>query len=316
MKVCLSIAFLLFSILQQAYPQQGNFQNELGFRSDNDAYLGLAQDQYYTNGIFLNFRHAIRQKKSQSSIVKKTWEAELGQLLYNPYTGSINNIGQIDRPFAAYLYGGGKLSWFSKNEETVELGLNIGTIGPHAKGEEVQKGLHKTIGFYTIKGWEYQIANELGVNASFKYSRLLLRSQADNDFCLNSYVNLGNTFSGAGVGILFRAGRINNFYNSVSNNSRISHSIDDSIPNSEFFFFTRPMIKFTAYDATLQGGLFTHHKDQVTFSPRHFRYSQELGMNYAAKRWTLNLSITFESKESKAQKRAHQYGSAVVSYRF
>lgn len=316
MKVCLSLILLLLALLKPAYSQNENFKSEFGFRSDNDAYLAIAQDQYYTNGIFINFRHALSQKNIQKKIVKRIWEAEAGQYLYNPHTGSINTIAEIDRPFAAYLYGGGKLTWFSKDEQTFELGLNIGTIGPNARGEEVQKSLHKVVGFYSIKGWQYQITNEAGFNTSFKYSRLLSRKKPNNDLSLNTYLNIGNTFSGAAAGILFRAGRINNFFNSVSNNSRISNSIGDTIPKNEFFFFTRPMLKLTAYDATLQGGLFTHNKGPVTLSPNRFQYSQELGMNYATKRWTLNVFVTFESKESKIQERGHQYGSAIVYYRF
>jgi len=316
MKVCLSLILLFLTIFKPAYPQERNFKNEFGFRSDNDAYLALGQDQYYTNGLFINFRHAIHQKNLQSKIVKKIWEAEAGQYLYNPYTGSINNTSEIDRPFAAYLYAGGKFTWFLKDEQTFEIAVNAGTVGPSALGEEVQEGLHKAIGFYSIKGWEYQIANEIGVNSSFKYSRLFFQKQNDNDFSLNTYINLGNTFSGAGAGVLFRAGQINSFFNSVSNNSRISNSIGDTIPQKEFFFFTRPMLNFVAYDATVQGGLFTDNKSPVTFSPNRLQYSQEVGMNYAAKRWTVNLFVTFKSKEVKAQKKAHQYGSAVIYYRF
>lgn len=316
MKVFFSLILLFLSAFKLAYSQESNFKNEFGFRTDNDAYLALGQDQYYTNGLILNFRHAIQQKNLQSKIAKKIWEAEAGQFLYNPYTGSIKNNSEIDRPFAAYLYAGGKLTWFLKDEQSFELALNVGTVGPSALGEEVQEGLHKAIGFYPIKGWEYQITNEVGINSAFKYSRLLSRKQTDNDLSLNTYVNFGNTFSGAGAGILFRAGRINNFFNSVSNNSRISNSVNDTIPAKEFFFFTRPMFNFVAYDATVQGGLFTDNKGPITFSPKRLQYSQEIGMNYAVNRWTVNLFITFKSKEVKSQKKAHQYGSAVIYYRF
>ena len=304
--------FLFISPLQ-GFSQ--NFKNEFGFRSDNDSFLGYGQDRYYTNGLFISFRHALNQKNLKETIAKKLWEVEAGQYMYNPLTGMISQKSQVDRPFAAYLYAGGKLTWFLKDEQIFEAALNVGTIGPNALGEDVQKGLHNAIGFYPIKGWEYQVGNEIGFNASLRYSRLLTRAQ-HNDLSLSSYVNAGNTFSGVGAGVLYRTGRLNKLYNSVSTNSRISNSLNDTLPAKELFFFTRPLLNFVAYDATIQGGLFSDNTEEVIFKPNRLIYSQEFGINYAVKRWTLNFSVTFKSRDVKTQDKPHQYGSAMIYYRF
>jgi hypothetical protein len=309
------ICLILFLVTLTASSQTVNFKNEFGFRSDNDSYLGVGQDRYYTNGLFLSFRHALKQNSERSKFAKKIYEIEAGQYMFNAQTGQIGNISQVDRPFAAYLYGGVKLNLIYKNERSIELSLNAGTIGPKALGKEVQEGLHNAIGFYRISGWEYQVNNETGINAALKYSSLLSR-KSGNDLSIQSYVNLGNTFSGLGAGILFRTGRINPFSNSVSNNTRISNSLNDTIPQKEFFFFTRPMLNLVAYDATVQGGLFTGDRGPVTYSPRRFQYSQELGVNYAVKHWTLNFFLTFKSRDNKQQESPHQYGTAMIYYRF
>lgn len=308
--------FLAFFIFNAGFASAQNFKNEFGFQSDNDAYLGYGQDRYYTNGLFIGYRHALKKEKLNPKIANKIWEAEGGQYMYNANTGAVRDISSVDRPFAAYLFGAAKLSWFLKNEQNFEVGINVGTIGQNALGKETQELLHETVGFYQINGWQYQVNNEVGINTSFGYSRLLMRKQSDNDFSLQSYLNLGNTFSGAGVGILFRAGQINKFFSSVSNNSRISNSITDTIPAKEFFFFTKPMLNYVAYDATVEGGLFTKDKGPVTYDAKHFQYSQEFGVNYAVKRWTLNFSVIFKSKDTKSQLKAHQYGSAAIYYRF
>jgi hypothetical protein len=306
---------ILSLVTLTASSQTANFKNEFGFRSDNDSFLGVGQDRYYTNGLFLSFRHALKQDSDRQKFAKKIYEVEAGQYMYNPQTGQIKSQSQVDRPFAAYLYAGAKLNLIYKNEQSFELSLNAGTIGPNALGKEVQEGLHNAVGFYKISGWEYQVQNEIGVNAGLRYSRLLSR-KGNNDFTLQNYVNVGNTFSALGAGMLFRTGRINPFSSSVSNNSRISNSQKDTIPAKEFFFFTRPMLNFVAYDATVQGGLFTDDKGPVTFSPRRLQYSQELGVNYAVKRWTLNFFVTFKSRDDKQQQVPHQYGSAFIYYRF
>lgn len=317
MKSCclfISVFCLLFSFELRAQAQ--NYKNEFGFQSDNDAYLAFGQDQYYTNGLFIKYRHALKKANLNPKIENKTWEAEFGQYMFNANTGSVRNIEAVDRPFAAYLYGGAKLNWFLKNEQVFEASLNVGTIGQNAKGKEVQQFLHSTVGFYEINGWQYQVSNEVGVNTSFKYSTLLSRKHTDNDLSLQSYLNVGTTFSGAGAGILFRAGEMNKFFRSVTYSSRISNSKADTIPDKEIFFFTKPMLNFIAYDATVEGGLFTDDKGPVTYNAKRFQYSHEFGIAYAVKRITFNFSVTFKSKDTKSQLNAHQFGSACLYYRF
>ena len=61
-KMKLLIFISLFLTLSNAiYSQEKNYNDEFGFRSDNDSYLALGQDRYYTNGLFISFRHALKQ---------------------------------------------------------------------------------------------------------------------------------------------------------------------------------------------------------------------------------------------------------------
>ena len=294
------------------------YKSEFGFTTDNDSYLAFGQDRYYTNGLFITFRHAINQKKLNERVVKKTWEAEAGQAMFNPYTGKITNPARIDRPFAAYLYAGGKFNWYYKSENILQASLQVGTVGPSAKGKEAQELLHDVIGFYEISGWEYQVRDEVGVNTALSYTSLIKRlANANTDFIFTSNLRVGNTFAGAGAGVLFRTGNINPLWNSVSTNSRISNSpLKDSIPSKELFFFAKPSLQFVAYDATIQGGLFTNDKGPYVFDPKRFVFSQELGIMYAKRRWTIDFSIIFKSREIKSRAKAHQYGSASIYYRF
>lgn len=315
MKRFLTLFFLL-TLISDAFCQEYNFKNEFGFRSDNDAYLAYGQDRYYTNGLFITFRHAVRPKTGTGRLAKKTWEAEAGQYMFNAQSGDIPGIGYVDRPFAAWLYGGFKFNWLMKDEQVFQLSVNAGTIGPDALGEEAQELLHKIVGFYKINGWQYQVNNEFGVNTGFDYTRLLSRPSASADFSLKGYANLGTTFSGAGAGIQFRAGDIQKLFRSVSTNSRISNSAGDSIPARELFFFAQPTLHFIAYDATIQGGMFSDDKGPVTFTPNRLAFSQEIGVKYAGDRWTLNFSVIFRTREISSQVHAHQYGSASIFYRF
>lgn len=317
MKIRNLIGFVLISISSITYSQPKPYKNEFGFQSDNDAYLAYGQDRYYTNGLFITFRHAMDQSDLNENINKKIWEAEFGHKIYNPRSGHITNINQVDRPFAAYLYAGGGINWLYNSENSLKLSIQAGAIGPAALGKEVQMFLHKTIGFYQIKGWEFQLNNEFEVNANLSYNYFIHRNKANNtDFTLTSYLNAGSTFAGAGTGLVFRTGTLNQLFNSVSTHSTIANNPSVAPQSSkELFFFLKPSLHFIAYDATVQGGMFIKDKGPVTYGIKPVIFSQELGVNYAKNRWTMTFAVTFKSKEIKSAAKAHQYGSASIYYR-
>ena len=298
--------------------QTTGYKNEFGFRSDNDAYLAYGQDRYYTNGLFITFRHAADQTRLKSNINKRIWEIEAGQKIYNPLSGQMSDIAKIDRPFAGYLYAGASMNWLYSTENNLKLGIQFGTIGPSSLAEDGQVLLHDVIGFYDIEGWDSQVRDEIGINLAAEYNHLLHRGTSQKtDFTLTSNARLGNTFSGAGVGVLFRAGTINQLFNSAMTTSILSNnSKTETLNEKELFFYAQPAISYVAYDATVEGGLFRENKGQVTFDAKPFVFSQQLGVMYSKKRWTADFSVIFKSREIKSNARAHQYGSAALYYRF
>lgn len=312
------IYILLFlNLLPTFLTAQSNYKSEAGFRSDNDAYLATRQDRYYTNGLFLQYRHAALDSGFSVALAKKIYELEIGQKMYNSRSGRGSDIDLIDRPFAGYLYAGGGISWLYKNERVLKANVQAGIVGPAALGETAQKFLHHTFGFYEISGWEYQIKNEFQVNTSVNYTSLIGRDpQNKADVLLNTYANAGTTFTGAGVGATIRIGEINSLFNSAITNSRISNSLTDTVPHAEFFFFAQPMLHVIGYDATVSGGLFREDKGPVIFETKPVVFSQELGFAYAADKWSFNFSVIFKTKEIKSPALHHQYASFSTFYRF
>jgi lipid A 3-O-deacylase len=294
-----------------------DYKNEFGFKSDNDAYLFYGQDRYYTNGLFIYFRRAVDQKKLGGNLEKLTYEISAGQKMFNPISGYRPDPTTQDRPFAGYLYAGGNVNFFYKNEHILKTGLEVGMVGPNALGKDAQELLHKVVGFYEIAGWQYQIKNEMTVNLSAQYTQLLHRAEDKHtDFSLESYANVGTTFSGAGTGILFRAGKINQLFNSAYTNAVISHnSKTQKLNKNEFFFYAKPQLNFVAYDATIQGSLF-NNDSPVTFGTKPFVFAQQIGFNYSSPRFTFDYGLIFKSKEIKSTAKAHQYGTISMYYRF
>ena len=307
------LVLCFFSFLAQAQ----TYKNEFGFKSDNDSYLGQGSDRYYTNGLFLNFRRAIDQQKLRAGLEKEIYEISAGQKMYNAYSGYAPDPNTQDRPFAGYLYIGGALSWFHANESILKTSVELGTTGPNSLAEDGQELLHRTIGFYSLDGWQYQIKNELAINVSAQYTKLLTRV-ADNavDFSFEGYANAGTTYTGAGAGVLFRTGALNQLFNSAYTNAVIGNNAKTkAMVKREFFFYAKPQLNFVAYDATVQGSLF-NNDSPVTFSVKPIVFAQQLGLNYSSQRFTADYSMLFKTKEIKSTARAHQWGSITMYYRF
>lgn len=313
----LKLSILLIVLFSHFSTSAQSFKNEFGFKSDNDAYLFYGQDRYYTNGLFIYFRHATDQQKLGEKLEKLTYEISAGQKMYNPVSGFRPDPATQDRPFAGYLYAGGNVNLFYKSEKIIKAGLEAGTIGPNALGKEAQELLHDIVGFYTIDGWQYQIKNELAVNLSAQYTQLLHRSsKKDVDFSFEGYANAGTTFSGAGIGILFRAGNINQLFNSGYTNSVISNnSKTEKLVKREAFFYAKPQLNVIAYDATIQGSMF-NDDSPVTFKSKPIVFAQQVGFNYSSPRFTFDFGLLFKSKEIKSTAKAHQYGTIAMFYRF
>lgn len=293
-----------------------SFKNEFGFKTENDAYLATLNDRYYTNGLFIYFRRALNPNNLSENVEKKTYEISVGQKIYTPYWGMVAKKEDQDRPFAGYLYAGAAYSVFYKKESLLKTSIEIGTVGPNSLAQDAQEFLHKTVGFYTPAGWEYQIKNEIAVNLSANYSKLIIRSN-DNavDLSGNGYANLGTTFSGVGASAVFRAGKLNQLFNSAYHNAVIGESKIKRLNNSEFFFYLKPQLNVVAYDATIQGSLFNNNSP-LTFGVKPIVFEQQFGVNYSSQRFTIDFNVIFKTKEVKSAAKAQNYGGLSLYYRF
>lgn len=292
------------------------FKHQVGFKSDNDAYLAKGQDKYYTNGLFISYRWANSTKKQSENRAKTISQVEIGQKMYNAQSGYIPDISYVDRPITAYLYAGASKTWFYSNENNFSLGAQVGVIGPAALGRQAQEFIHKLIGFYTPRGWEYQLNNELGFNMNLAYSRFIQRSASKKmDILAHSFANIGSTFSGLGLGFTLRNGKMNPFHSTAYTRSNLS-SGKAPASSQELFFFAKPQLEYVVYDASIAGGLFRQNKGPVTFKAKPWVLSQEFGLVYAKRRFSAQLSYTFKTNEINSPAEAHEYGTLASYYHF
>ena len=306
----LVLSLLCFSSSAQIY------KSEFGFTTENDAYLATLNDRYYSNGLFIYYRRAINPANFKASIAKKTYEISVSQKIFTPYWGDVPRKEDQDRPFAGYLDAGASYSVFSKKEGLLKITAQLGTVGPNSLAEKGQKFLHKTVGFYTPEGWEYQIKNEFAINLSANAAKLFYRtSDKIFDVTGEAYANLGSTFSGAGIAALLRVGKLNQLYNSFSYNATIGETAEKRFNDTELFFYVRPKLNYVAYDATIQGSLF-NSDSPVTFGVKPIVFEQQAGVNYTIRRLSFDFSVIFKTKEVKSTANAQNYGSFSMVYRF
>lgn len=288
---------------------------EFNFRSDNDLYLFNKQDQYYTNGIFFNLRKAADSTRLSPKEVNRLWGITVGQKMYNAYTAQIRYIEEVDRPITAYLFVAADMDRYFVNESFLSFNVELGTIGQRALGRQFQERIHKVLNLYDIAGWEYQLKNAVGVDASVQYGALLYRNKA-RWLDLSAYAEgiLGLNHTGLSVASTLRLGRINSLYQSAYTSSRLQ--VDGSAASDEFFFYYNPQLRLVGYDATLQGGIFLHDKGPVTYTPSRWILYNQFGMAYANRAVTLRIQYIFYSKEVPGMFFRHRYGSVGMGYRF
>jgi lipid A 3-O-deacylase len=307
-------SLFLFAFLGMAgsvFGQQ-NRQTELGFRNDNDAYLMIKQDQYYTNGIHFFIRKAVDTSRLRHRWRKKIWSLSLGQKIFNAYKGDIRDIREIDRPITGYLFAEARLNWYTDTEEIFGLGAELATIGPSAMGERVQRRFHDTFGFYEVNGWDYQLQNALGLDLHASYTRLLFRPGKSFDISTHSTASLGLNHSFAGTGLGVRLGKLNRLSESAFTGSRAGTGKGGS--EHELFLFYSPQIRWTAYNSTIQGGMLVKDKGPVTFEIEPWVFGNVIGVQYAGRKICLNYSYVFNTREVKSNAGFQQFGSLSLSY--
>jgi lipid A 3-O-deacylase len=308
------IAALLYSFFCSAQKPA-----EISIISDNDLYTSPVNDQYYTNGIEIIYRYL--GTSSNENVAKKITEFRLGQYIYNPQSVRAEDINVHDRPFAGYLFAEAGINTFYKNESVLKLNFQGGVVGPESYAEQFQEGLHKLVGYPTVKGWQYQIPTTLALQAQAVYSHKILsgRFHEKVDFHLQGEVNAGTIWMGAAVGPMVRISLkrpLLPVYDSALHGAALNHNKELYKEQRELFLYVNPTINYQAYDATIEGSMFSDTKPPVTWPIKPFRFIAEAGVKYRYNNWTYSYSFNYRSKElTNRAITSHYYGSIVLSYR-
>ncbi|WP_369048740.1 lipid A deacylase LpxR family protein [Tenacibaculum sp. UWU-22] len=316
MKKFTLLSFICFSLTCFA---QHSFLKQFSLTSDNDLYISIKKDQYYTNGLFLNYRYL--STHSNKKVLKRIYNFEFAQQMYTPYLSIVNDVSLHDRPFAGYLFGNFGIDLYFKSNTVLKTALKIGVLGPMAHGEEVMNFVHNLYGYKKAEGWKYQIANTFALNLETAYIKPLWITNSktiDINWC-NS-VRLGTIFTKVNTGIYSRFSLLplKRMVNSIAFGGNLNQkNLNKSNGSREFFIYVKPSIGLVGYDATIQGSLFNDNSP-VTFDIKHFQYTADLGVLFSKNRYIFEYSIHYYSKKLKSPRvpNINSYATIKIAYQF
>ncbi len=288
----------------------GMFRKELSFTTENDAYLLLKRDAYYTNGMIVSLRTSGEKKGG-----KLIRSFGVGQMIYTPLIRKTASPADIDRPYCGQLFFKYSQIRFPKNEAVLQLSGGITVLGRASLAESLQNSYHKLLKYARFSGWQYQVQNAVGPDMGISYARTVWENSSWIKIIPQVQVNLGTTFINAGIGLYTCLGLFEKNSNSALWNARIQSNEKDDRRDYEFFIYWYPQFIWQGYNATVEGGLLNKGSGAVLGETERRIFQQNIGICYARGRWTTKAAWVYQSKESVSQKRAQQYGSFLLSYR-
>ncbi|WP_312792778.1 lipid A deacylase LpxR family protein [Sphingobacterium sp.] len=288
---------------------------EISIQNDNDVYLLIGQDRYYTNGININYRIALPTTDNQRSTT--VLDFEIGQRIYNGIS-VIDYRRQrkaYDRPFAGYLYLSAAGTRFLGSDKLFGLKAEFGQIGSKSYGEEAQKFIHHLFGLYEATGWETQLKNSFGVDLQAKYMQGLFRNQAQSfDVGATGKAVLGMNNSNVEVGIPVRAGKLKSYHASTFTHGHLTAGREKD--DMEWYFVYQPSIARIFYNATVEGGRGKDDPVGKLYTIEPWMLSHRIGFNWSNHKVNYGINYIFNSKEVKSVFHRHQYGELFFAYRF
>jgi hypothetical protein len=295
---------------------QQKFSKEISLVTDNDLYFSINRDRYYTSGVFLTYRHLT--KKKNQNLEKRIFEWQIGHEMYTPSTPIVQFISQHDRPFAAYLYGSLNIKRAYKTNQILNTSLQIGVVGPDAKGDELQNNLHNWYGFRDVVGWKHQIKNALAINFGTEYIQFLGKDTSNTlDASWVNTANFGTVFTNFSTGLNLRLSfmPLQEIMNSIAFNTNLNDASTKYNREAESFFYFKPTIRYALYDATLQGS-FLNTTSDVTKELIPLVFDMELGYKFTANRFNFGYVFNYNTSKSKGLRYTYgnRYGTIIINY--
>ncbi len=286
-------------------------QTRVRFSYDNDFFT--ATDDYYTQGIALEFTHPGLQKNPLNKLLLHPRQSvflygvRADHYGYTPSTIRSETILYGDRPFCGNLSMAAFLiATDTIRHRRISSSLTVGIMGPAAGSDRMQQTIHYWLENIEPLGWEHQIRNDLILNYAIAYEQRLWK--AGEWLLLNAGANLrvGTHTNRIRADLTLMTGRFDDPYRPFSSRKKW-----------RFYGYVRLQPGFTLYDATLQGGIF-NRQSPYTLSANEltrFTLQGDFGGVLGIGRLNLEYTQSWLSKEFKTGA-LHRWGGIRIGVTF
>lgn len=310
---------LAFSQVDSVTAAPGKLENYIRFTYDNDLFSQM--DRYYTQGIMLDFIHPVIKYSPVSYALIRLNKTALNyyglhveQDVFTPksitYMGGTVYYGE--QPFAATFFVSHTLASLNPQKKlSLKTQLDLGIIGPAAKGKEEQTAIHKATNNDRPLGWNNQVAQDVIINYGATFEKGIINARYF-EFISSASVRLGTLYTDAGIGLNARLGLFTPYFNNLGL-AKNTHGKN----RFKAYVFGRLNGKAVGYNATLQGGVFNTNS-VYTIPPGHVTRlvgDAWYGIVLAYKRVSIEYTKAFVTPEFK-NGLDHGWGRCVITVCF
>jgi len=278
-------------------------------------------DRHYTDGIKLVFTHQpdvnfLKEFARWNGFGQNDGNIStalgyfFGQNMYTPdHVGAPELRAKHDRVFAGWMYGGIFVQRAADNQME-HLELNLGMIGPSARGGAIQSFVHDVIKAEEPKGWENQLGNEFTADVTWlkrqRVDKRYFKRTENFDSHLEYGFTAGSVYRNANLGIIFRYGiNLPNDFGPGRLEAPASGCIKKPEEVHTAYIFTRIGGKLVQYDRFLSG---------LETKPAVGQF--QVGGVYRYKSFEVSYSQTFLTREYEEQGSTDSYGALNLMWRF
>ncbi|MEE4376648.1 MAG: lipid A deacylase LpxR family protein [Candidatus Competibacteraceae bacterium] len=294
---------------------------------ENDKFTGT--DRHYTNGVQLSYlsgkdrvprwlRNTARYLPGIQTTAALRTGYVLGHSIFTPDDITTAEPLPDERPYAGWLYGGVALVAETENRlDTWELDLGI--VGPSARGEEVQNSFHRLIGVNEANGWDNQLKDEFGYALIYERKWRNLWEHRRTGFGLDLIPHIGGSLGNVGtyldLGATLRIG------NDLPNDFGAPR-IRPSLPGSNFFLprdnfgwylFAGVSGRAVAYTIFLDGNTI---KNSLSVDREPLVGDLQAGLVTNLGWARLAYTYVYRTREFKGQEEPDHFGSIGLSVKF
>lgn len=313
----------------------------LNVRVDNDLFGGIGQDQGYSNGIMVTLvspnlvdyaddpclPDIARQLNRYlnwiypEGVEDQNMVLGIGQALYTPADRERTDLITDDRPYAAALLV--SLGYNARSGDRLRTTqLRFGLVGPAARGEQVQNGVHRLIGTDRFNGWNHQLRNEPVLQLIHERRYRWIARPVSNGWGWDAIghwgASVGNFATYANAGVEWRFGyHVPDDFGSAplrpagENSSPVGpkRGRDDWSGHA----FVTADARCVLYDITLDGNTF---KSSHSVDKRSLVADLGYGVAVTHGPWKLAFARYHRTREFRGQKEVPVFGSVTISRRF